>query len=276
MFDPKSDQLPKYANPPVVETILGVQFDPLPGFRTVHLGAFWTSLGSDWQNASDAAPLNPVFEKFDEGASWGELGHQLSLSSKLPPPRVQLRNSANDRMIQVQSGRFIVNWLGTQGAAYPSYETIRLDFRNYLGKFSGYLESAGLQLPLANQWEITYLNHIPQGTVWKTPVDWSFFRPLAPRGCELSQAKFETLSGEWHFAIPNARGRLHVTWQHGKRQDDVELVVLNLTARGPCKSASLNEDLILDGLDVGRDCIVRSFSELMSADANQYWGLESA
>lgn len=33
--------LPKYANPPVVETVLGVQFPELRGFKSVHFGLYW-------------------------------------------------------------------------------------------------------------------------------------------------------------------------------------------------------------------------------------------
>ena len=56
---------PDYVDPPVVETILGVQFDPLASWRNAHLGVFWKTLNTDdWPNVSDAPPLQPQFERF--------------------------------------------------------------------------------------------------------------------------------------------------------------------------------------------------------------------
>jgi uncharacterized protein (TIGR04255 family) len=262
--------LPKYQNPPVVETILSVQFEPIPKLRSAHLGAFWSVLGSDWPVTEDAPPLEPQFERFD--AKWAELGMRFKLSS-LPQPRIQIRNAANDRMIQVQNGRFILNWLRVAGAPYPNYDAVRSDFRNCLEQFCDFLATdARLPLPTANQWEVTYLNHIPKGTVWNTPAEWDFFRPLQTRDGSISAA-LEIFSGEWQYVIPPQRGRLHVRWRHGEGKDQQELVELNLTARGPCNASSLSFDPILEGLDLGHETIVRSFRELTSTAANDYWGI---
>jgi len=46
--------LPDYVNPPVVETILGVQFERLPAFKNAHLGAFWKTL--DTREWADVLP----------------------------------------------------------------------------------------------------------------------------------------------------------------------------------------------------------------------------
>ena len=44
-----ADALPKFEAPPVVETLLAVQFAPLPEFTGAMSGWFWKSyLGSDW------------------------------------------------------------------------------------------------------------------------------------------------------------------------------------------------------------------------------------
>ncbi len=81
-------------------------------------------------------------------------------------------------MVQNQNGRLHFNWLGEVGGPYPHYETVRSQFGRVLDQFIGFIaqEQAGDFRP--NQWEVTYLNHIPQGTVWNNPIDWSFFRPL--------------------------------------------------------------------------------------------------
>src|SRR5436309_10921680 len=91
--------LPDYTNPPVVETVLGVQFDRLPGFTNAHLGAFWSKLDTnEWPEVADAPPLQPQFERFTEAAKWSR-GLQFQLTP-IPPGRVQIRNANGDRMIQ--------------------------------------------------------------------------------------------------------------------------------------------------------------------------------
>jgi hypothetical protein len=108
---------PDYDSPPVVETILGVQFDRLAGFKNAHLGAFWKAVDAgEWPSVSDAPPLPPQFERFDEGATWGP-GVQFQVTQD-PSSRLQIKNRDGDRMIQVQSDRLHFNWLGQSGAVY--------------------------------------------------------------------------------------------------------------------------------------------------------------
>lgn len=87
----------------------------------------------------------------------------------------------------------------------------------------------------------------------------------------------ESFAGEWHFAIPGQRGRLHVDWKHGLitegEVDEKEFVRLTLTARGGVDATQDPVTAIRGGLDLGHSTIVLSFKELMSDAANEYWGL---
>lgn len=128
----------------------------------------------------------------------------------------------------------------------------------------------------ANQWEVTYVNHIAQGTVWNNPDDWSFFRPLGSVPTIPGVALGESFAGEWHFVIPGQRGRLHVQWQYvlatGTQQEQHEGVRLTFTARGPVQEGSDCVSSVLQGLDIGRETIVRSFTDLMTIEAKKHWG----
>jgi hypothetical protein len=183
-------------------------------------------------------------------------------------------------MIQVQNDRLHFNWLGESGGPYPRYEVIREGFDRVLRHFIDFVrqESVGDFRP--NQWEVTYVNHIPQGTVWKTPGDWRFFRLLGSGQTIKSPVRCEGFTGEWHFQIPEERGRLHISWQRAKRtaseHKSEELVRLMLTARGPLKPTESDVATIIDDLNLGRETIVRSFQCFMSDDANKYWGLKHA
>lgn len=277
MTDARSSVLPNYLRPPVVETILGVQFEPFPDFHNAHLGAFWKMLGDDWANVVDAPPLEPQFERFETGGTWQRAGVQLRLLEK-PTSRLQIKNQSGDRMVQIQNGRLHFNWLGESVKAYPRYDAVREGMRTAIALLEDFAAAEGLGRPRANQWEITYLNHIAKGTVWEAPKDWSFFKPLSGIGSVPATLMLDSFGGEWHLEIPPKQGRLHVEWRHGKQSERQggEVIVLTLTARGPAPEGAEGLQPALAGLDLGRAAIVRSFKEMMSDAANDYWGLENA
>lgn len=270
--------LPDYENPPVVETVLGVQFERLPGCRNAHLGAFWKTLDTEeWREVFDAPPLQAQFERFTESARWSSIGAQLTVTQD-PSVRLQIKNKDGDRMIQVQNGRLHFNWLGQAGGQYLRYENVRGGFLWILQRFIKFVGPEKMGDFRPNQWEVTYVNHIPKGTVWNTPNDWGFFRPLGAVPTVEDLVQGESFSGEWHFVIPEQRGRLHVQWQHGQKSEPEgqEIIVLMLTARGPVAKSEDARQAILDGLDRGHETIVRSFAAFMSRAANDYWGLKHA
>lgn len=277
MAVPKSSMSrPDYAHPPVVEVILGVQFERLAGFSNAHLGAFWKSLGEDWSTVKDAPPLEPQFEKFAESGKWTRAGVQLMFTQDFSS-RIQIKNKDADRLVQVQNGRLHFNWLGQAGGPYPHYEKVREGFLRVLQRLVEFVAAEKLGTLTPNQWEVTYLNHIEKGTVWNTPRDWGFFRPLTGLPAIEGLIQSEGFGGEWHFVIPERRGRLHVKWQHGVKPEPEgkEVVMINLTARGALGTVGVDDpSAIATGLDLGHDTIVRSFEKLMSDEANKYWGLK--
>jgi hypothetical protein len=263
-----------YARPPVVETILGFQFEPLRDFSNAHGGVFWAQLGDQWPSVADATPLEPQFEHLAETAKWVPPSFALRVAENLPS-RLMIRNKSDDRLIQLQNGRLHLNWLGHEGADYPRFEKMLEEFQGIGGQFAAFVKDHGLGELRPNQWEVSYLNHIPQGTVWKDVSDWGFFKPLEAH--VRTRVKLETFHGEWHFIIPPDYGRLHVEWRHGKAtKSSHELIALNLTARGPIRITDDGQGVKVarDGLRIGHDAIVFSFRDFMSDAANAYWGLK--
>ncbi len=271
--------LPEYADPPVVETVLGVQFERLPVFTNAHLGAFWKSLDQkEWIEVADAPAVPPQFERFSEAAKWAR-GVSLQLTP-IAPGRIQIKNAAGDRMLQLQNGRLHFNWLGGTGTQYPRYEAVRKGFATSYEWLDAFIREGKLGELRANQWEVTYINQIPQGSVWQTVDDWKFFLPL--RGVPTVDGTIvgEDFEGQWHFVIPPQRGRLHIQWQHALSalpdKPEQEIVQMTLTARGPLAGDVEGFQAVLDGLDLGREAIVKAFEALMSKEANQRWGLTNA
>jgi uncharacterized protein (TIGR04255 family) len=178
-------------------------------------------------------------------------------------------------MIQVQNGRLHYNWLASPTKEYPRYRKIRPEFDRVLEAFVDFLEKESLGTFKPNQWEVTYVNHFPKGTVWSDLSDsFQVFKTSAlpePSGMAL-----EGLSCQWHFLIPPRRGRLHVDIQHGRAtsREQPEIIRMQLTARG---SAGEQPDgpSLTEGLDCGHESIVRGFFDLTSDQAHRFWGFNA-
>lgn len=270
--------LPSFGKPPVAETVLGLQFDPIPAFSNAHLGAFWKRLGVDWPTVVDAPALEPQRERFGAESQWAATGLFDIRLSPMIGVRLQLRNAAGDRMVQVQNGRLHYNWVGHAGNPYVRYKVVRSEFAAVAKVFWAFLAEEQLGAPRPNQWEVTYVNHIGKGTVWKSPDDWQnvFHAGLVP---SIRSAKLESIGGEWHYEIEPQRGRLHVQLQHGRTVslDGPEALILTLTARGPIAAGGGEpvQAAFDTGLDTGHAVIVKSFAEMISAAARDHWEEQS-
>jgi len=273
--------LPTFIRPPVVETVLGVQFNRIAGFSNAHLGAFWKHLRqrrneagaeSDWNVAEDAPPIQPAFERFEVPASG--FPEQLILRSRQDvSSRMQLRNADGDAMVQIQNGRLHYNWISTAGGDYRRYSRVRPSFDRIYTEFQQFLKQEHLAAADPNQWEVTYVNHIPRGTVWAVPGDWAgLFAGLPGVWRAPEHVRLESLGGQWHFEIPEQKGRLHIELRHARTAGSAaeELLRLTLTARGPVDSATG----LAEGLDLGRIAIVTTFRDVTSRKAHNYWGID--
>lgn len=269
--------LPKFKNPPVIETVLGIQFDPLPNFSNAHLGAFWQSIGvEEWPAINDAPAIAPQFERFGEESRVPVGGFMLKLTPDLNS-RLQIHNSDNTRMIQVQNERLHYNWVGYSGHPYPNFNNVKPEFDKIWKAFREFIIKRKLGDLRLNQWEVTYVNHIPRGSLWNEPRDWvEIFPTLTPLPSQTSRVELESLIGEWHYTIKQRLGRLHINIAHGMQQKPTEreIIVLNLTARGPLPSNDGTVATYEDGFRVGHESIVISFKELTSEKAHNFWGLD--
>lgn len=260
-----AELIAEFDRPPVVETIVGAQFKPIPALKNGHLGAFWKLLGPNWPNIIDQQPLEQQFERFGMQGTGG-FNFQLIMDAS---SRLMIRNRNNDRLIQIQNGRMHLNWIRQADGDYPHYKNVRAEFNEMWLRFRDFLRSELQQECQVNQWEVTYVNRFPRGSVWNEPCDWN--RVLTFLGCgNPSCGPFLGLGGEWHFEILPQLGRLHVQLQHGKPdKDSPEALTMTLTARGPVdESKGLTLD---DGLNRGREAIVKAFVELTTPEAQAVW-----
>ena len=81
---------------------------------------------------------------------------------------------------------------------------------------------------------------------------------------------------DWTMPVCELELRPGARYRFGWRKDDgQEMIVLNLTARGPLPGSATDFNGVLSGLDLGHVAIVRSFAALIP-DADKYWGQKHA
>ena len=160
----RPEDLPDFRKPPLAETVLSLQFEPLAGLTTAHVGLLWARFRKQFPMIEEHPPLPAVFEKF-EPPSPPQV--EVSFEEKPPAPRVWFLNEPGSELIQVQPDRFIHNWRKMEGLdPYPRYEPIRVNSVTR-SAFSKSLERREAGTLVVNQCEVTYVNHIEPTSVWE-------------------------------------------------------------------------------------------------------------
>ena len=143
-------ELPDYGVPPLVEVVLGVQFEQLHGMGAVHYGCLWEAFREDFPRWEEKSPPAPAFELPRSGGS-PHMSVRVELGGAMLP-RLWMLNDNDTRLIQVQPDRLVVNWRKVGGDdVYPRYEAIREQFTEVVDKFSAFLAEQGLDELRANQ-----------------------------------------------------------------------------------------------------------------------------
>lgn len=113
----------EWKRPPVIEVVLGVQFAPLEHFNNGHLGWFWREMKGEYPKATDSAPIQTVVENFGDEPEFGFPG--IGFAPARGDSRLRMTSAGDgSRMIQVQNGWLVVNWMKREGnriRAMPEY-----------------------------------------------------------------------------------------------------------------------------------------------------------
>jgi uncharacterized protein (TIGR04255 family) len=259
-----------FSSPPVVETVLGVQFAPL-SFAIPHFGLYWSRIQSEFPQYRVLPPLGHVREQFG-APSGGTIWKGIELVQELDI-RCWFLDKPGNQIIQIQRDRFIYNWQKISGSeVYPRYENVRVRFEAEWRQFRDFLEESGFGKPEVNQCEVTYVNHLEYGKGWKSFGElnkviscWSGKHS----GTFLPEP--EKVSMTVNYLLPDNQGRMYVSLEPVLRTRDAkEVLQLNLTVRG-APSSSAEAD-VLQWLDIGRQWIVEGFTDFTTDAMHKLWG----
>lgn len=264
-----SSPLPRFRKPPVIETVLGVEFAPIAGLSVAHLGAFWGRVKERFPRPSVQAPLAAT-----QDANVGVPKLQFHLVDA-PDIRLALSDEHQRYLLQLQIDRLVVNWRkAAPDDPYPSYSANRDLFVEVWRDFTAFLDEHDASQPSVTYCEVTYVNHLEHGAAFASFSDLGSIVPcfqVKSRGRWLPDPDIGGFN--LRYPVRDREGVLAVSLLPVVRSADFRRVVqMNLTAKG--KAADSNLEGALRWFDIGHEWIVRGFTELTSDAAHRLWERE--
>jgi uncharacterized protein (TIGR04255 family) len=257
----KKNSLPDYERPPVIEVVYGVRFTPLKDWALPHIGAFWQRVAEEFPRCEHAPPIgDPLVIDPAVGA---------------PLPRVWLINVSDDRLIQLQPGRFLFNWRHREDVgSYPHYPDLSKEFFTLFRQFREFAAEHKLEDIEVVDFELTYINHIPEQEGWGFPEQLG--RVIGQLEWHDSRYRFlprpSAINWQARFPFKEHQGELVVKLKPVRRtKDDKPLLVLEMSTRGQPAEAAIDD--VAHWFSHAHEWIVRGFEDLTSDEAQkELWG----
>jgi uncharacterized protein (TIGR04255 family) len=256
--------LPDFADPPLYEVVLGVQFAPAQGYSQIRAGGVWSLYKDRFPLVEEHPPLAPAFETFGRPQP-AQIG--LGFVTGASHDRFWFLTPLKEELIQFQQDRLMHNWrkVGDGGNPYPRFEVMIRNFEQELGGLQDYFNTLAPQSPAPqglqiNQCEVIYVNHIPL----EQPDDWLRF------------VRFEGIEAD-DFAM-TFRRTLHRTGEPvGRLSCETATVIvegkimlrMSLTARGAPSRPDMHA--ALEKLRENHEVVVHAFAELTTEAAHKKW-----
>lgn len=271
---------PHFQKPPVVETVLSVQFDRLNDFRIVHFGLLWQRIGEQFPVIEEQPPLPPFRELFGtqlklplEHLTQWSLTPQVQLPRTLYRKEIAQTESAGSEMIQVQPDRFIHNWArpGADKQFYPTYRVNRGRFLETFNKFSQFVTEQKIGLIRPNIVEVTYINRIAIGAANVEELVRQAFPGFPLQRSDSFLPPMESIFVNQSFPIAAERGRLHVHFKAPVLlRSDEEVIDLRLTA---LVAPASGDGSVEEALDLAHHWVVNGFRSMTSPVMHSQWGI---
>jgi uncharacterized protein (TIGR04255 family) len=254
-----------FGAPPVVETVIGVEFPPLAGWGIPHIGLYWAEIREAFPSFEIQPALSSQIERF--GADAKRRARFVLELGDPSRPRCWFVNSESTRLLQLQDTRFILNWRKAVATAeYPRFDTLLDQFLEEWARFAAFLKRTGLPMPQP----MPYVDHLPQGDGWKTYADLPSVLPAWAGLPDGDWQRPEAVAFNARYVLPENRGRLHIAAQPAIRNEDGrEVVQLSFTARGAPNEAG--PESLKEWFDFAHGFAFRAFLAFTSGEMHRRW-----
>lgn len=256
----KTQSTIKYKNPPIHEIICGVRFDSIKHLQSGHFGILWQKFKRDFPKTEDQDLIGAISQE-----DFGNI-------SKLPLPRIWFIHKNENELIQVQRNCFLHNWRKRRADdIYPGYEKVVDNFERYLSLFQDFLVAENLGNLNAIEYELTYIDLIPQGQGWKNFDDLEKVFPTFLSITRQDMLSIDVRSINWQtiYGLPNDLGQLRIAIRTAKRtSDDHHLLHIEFNAHG-----SKRDQPIRNWFNASHNAIIELFSNFVSNEIqDKFWG----
>ena len=255
------DATPSFDRPPIVEKLMGIEFSPLEKWEVPHFGLFWQEIRDSYPTFTVQPPL---------------LAPQTEFISAGGVVRCWFHHESKTKLIQVQQDRFLYNWQKPNTyETYPHHESIQPEFAEMWQKFCQFLEANEIGVPMINQCEITYINHLERGREWQKLSDLpNIINCWSNLSGNLLNVEPDLVAIQTSYSMPDIEGKLIIQIQPAFDHESAkEILLLRLTASG--KPTSFEAADLLSWFEAGRKCVVQSFVDLTSQEMHEFWGRKS-
>jgi len=270
---PSVEDLPQFAKPPVVETVLGVHFRPLEKLTSAHQGLLWERCFRDrFPKLEERPPVEETRERFGEERLQPAASVRWQVMDRLYVPRLWATSEDGEHVLQIQRNAFFANWLKpAEEAAYLPYLERREEFNGQLTQVEQFIRDQGLGQMEPTSCAVTYVNHI----------DFGGMDEIGPALAEILTCWTNQTSDDWllnpdkvfldlAFPMPNEAGRLNVQVRPiFRRKDKKEMLKLELTARSAVSKREIAEAMAW--IDLGHEWVVRGFVSLTRPEMHRLW-----
>lgn len=251
------------STPPVVETVLGIQFADLARWTSVHHGLFFSRVRSDFPKFRLMPEQPAMVETFPPSPREIRLG----LTSQPGPDCASYLNENETQLIRIQRNRFSYHWVGLPDGTYPHYASNSQICAELLQSFEEFCrdEDVGTLSPVLC--EVMYLNDI-------RPIENQTISELLREVFEIDLGSFELTSLNRTYVLGENRGRLYAEINSAKKNDQ-NILQFKLTARVRHeKDDSLQTARApMETLKQGHDWLIKHFLKLTNKRVRiEKWG----
>jgi len=258
---------PYFAEPPLKEVSISIQFEPIPNFHLGHLGIVWNLFKERYPTAEQADEIPPIIEKF--GVMQREKPALRFLESA-PMPRLMFMGLDGQHLIQLQRDRFIFNWRQQNSSEYPRYINIKKFILAEFDIFLSFLNDIEFPQPDFNQVEVTYVNFIDAEKYAAQDV----FVDIIDESRYSTSLQLETFAIQLKHLIKNNDeniGRLYTNVNKANLlSDGSSIYELKFIARSHPLDNSLSG--VTKVMDILRSTINESFTAITTKKMHTNWG----
>lgn len=252
---PETEDEFELRHPPVIEAVLGIQFLPLATWSIPHFGLFWQRVRSTYPRFQVQGPI---------------LAPESVAAGTLFGARLWFIDESDQRVLQVQNDRIVINWRRRGESSYPRYRVMRSEMESLWPRFLQFLEEEDIGSPQVVRCEYTYFNHIDIPTLVSGDDPFDELFPFWRGG----PATFLIEGGNQTFSntvvMPATSSVITVTLQPAVSVElNKQVMQLSFSATTTLKSADVAS--VLEAADTSHALDVRAFKEFTSDKLRSKW-----